>query len=175
MPRSGPKPTPTALHRLRGTFNATRHGRDRKGEPEAVGNLSGKAPEWMTPGQQESWAYAMTHAPAGLLKPIDRGVLAVWVEAEDRHRVAVTQQAKLDAGSALPLLTKGRDGQPSPSPYLRIIRQAADTMLRAAGELGFGPAARPRLNGAGLRAQDEPESVTPWTRLKLIHGGQDAG
>jgi P27 family predicted phage terminase small subunit len=175
MPRPGPKPTPTALHRLRGTFNTTRHGRDRAGEPEAVGDLSAQAPEWMTPGQQESWAYAMAHAPAGLLKPIDRGVLAVWVEAEDRHRVAMTQQAKLDAGSTLPLLTKGRDGQPSASPYLRIIRQAADTMLRAAGELGFSPAARPRLGGAGRGTQDVPETDTPWTRLKLIHGGQDAG
>jgi P27 family predicted phage terminase small subunit len=129
----------------------------------------------MTHGQRESWAHAMAHAPAGLLKPIDRGVLAVWVEAEDRHRVAVTQQARLDAGSSLPLLTKGRDGQPSPSPYLRIIRQAADTMLRAAGELGFSPAARPRLGGAGRGAEDVPERDTPWTRLKLIHGGQDAG
>jgi P27 family predicted phage terminase small subunit len=175
MPRPGPKPTPTALHRLRGSYNPTRHGRDRAGEPEAVGDLSDTAPEWMTPGQRESWAHAMAHAPAGLLKAIDHGVLAVWVEAEDRHRVAMIQQARLDAGSSLPLLTKGRDGQPSPSPYLRIIRQAADTMLRAAGELGFSPAARPRLGGAGPRPDEAAESDTPWTRLKLIHGGQDAG
>jgi P27 family predicted phage terminase small subunit len=174
MPRPGPKPTPTALHRLRGTFNATRHGRDRAGEPEAVGTLDIDAPEWMSPGQRESWAYAMAHAPAGLLKPIDRAVLAVWVEAEDRHRVAMIQQAKLDVGSSLPLLTKGRDGQPSPSPYLRIIRQAADTMLRAAGELGFSPAARPRLGGVGPRPEEAAEPDTPWIRLKLIHGGQDA-
>jgi DNA modification methylase len=39
MPRPGPKPTPTALHRLRGSYNPTRHGRDRAGEPEAVGAL----------------------------------------------------------------------------------------------------------------------------------------
>jgi hypothetical protein len=34
-------------------------------------------------------------------------VLAVWMESEDRHRVAMVQRAKLDAGSSLPLLTKG--------------------------------------------------------------------
>ena len=174
MPRPGPKPTPTALHRLRGTFNATRHGRDRAGEPEVAGALCAEAPDWMTPGQRESWAHVMAHAPAGLLKPVDRGVLAVWVEAEGRHRVATIQQARLDATSSLPLLTKGRDGQPSPSPYLRIIRQAADTMLRAAGELGFSPAARPRLGAASLPQDDAAESDTPWARLKLIHGGQDA-
>ena len=175
MPRPGPKPTPTALHRLRGSYNATRHGRDRAGEPVPEGALEADAPEWMTPGQRESWSYAMAHAPAGLLKPIDRGVLAVWAEAEDRHRVAMIQQAKLDATSSLPLMTKGRNGQPSPSPYLRLIRQAGDTMLRAAGELGFSPAARPRLGSAGLGQEDATESDTPWTRLKLIHGSKDAG
>jgi P27 family predicted phage terminase small subunit len=123
----------------------------------------------MSQGQRESWAYVMAHAPAGLLKPIDRGVLAVWVEAEDRHRVAVTQQAKLDASSSLPLMTKGRDGQPIPSPYLRIIRAAGEMMLRAAGELGFSPAARPRLAGS-VKADEDADAQTPWTRLKLIHG-----
>ncbi|MCI0753551.1 P27 family phage terminase small subunit [Teichococcus vastitatis] len=171
MPRSGPKPIPTRLHQLRGSFNATRHGRDRAGEPEAEGELGAAAPEWMSPGQQESWAYALAHAPQGILRAIDRGVLAIWVEAEDRHRTAVQQQARLDAGSSLPLMTRGKDGQPIASPYLRIIRQAAETMLRAAGELGFSPASRPRL--APGRAE-EPASESPWTRLKLIHGRQDA-
>ncbi|MFT8247197.1 P27 family phage terminase small subunit [Roseomonas sp. BN140053] len=175
MPRPGPKPTPTALHRLRGSFNPTQHGRDRTGEPVPEGALPAEAPEWMTPGQRESWAYAMAHAPAGLLKPIDRGLLAVWVEAEDRHRMAMIQQAKLDAGSTLPLLTKGRDGQPTASPYLRLIRQAAETMLRAAGELGFSPASRPRLGGAATPRDEAAERETPWTRLQLIHGHKDAG
>jgi phage terminase small subunit len=156
MPRPGPKPTPTALHRLRGTFNATRHGRDRKGEPEAVGNLSAQAPEWMTPGQQESWAYAMAHAPAGLLKPIDRGVLAVWVEAEDRHRVAMTQQAKLDAGSTLPLLTKGRDGQPSP-PLTSASSARPPTPCCAPPE--SWDSARPHVHGWG--APDRARRTCP--------------
>jgi P27 family predicted phage terminase small subunit len=171
MPRPGPKPIPTQLHQLRGSFNTTRHGRGRAGEPVPDGELVATAPEWMSPGQQESWAYAMANAPKGLLKAIDRGVLAVWVEAEDRHRTAAQQQAKLDASSSLPLMTRGKDGQPIPSPYLRIIRQAAETMLRAAAELGFSPATRPRL-AAGQA--EEPAQNSPWTRLQVIHGRQDA-
>ena len=31
----GSKPIPTDLHKLRGTLNATRHGKGRSGEPEA--------------------------------------------------------------------------------------------------------------------------------------------
>lgn len=171
MATRGQKPIPTALHALRGTYSATRHGRDRAGEPVPEGDLAAEAPEWMTPGQRECWAYAMAHAPAGLLKAIDRAMLAVWVEAEDRHRTAMQQQARLDAGSSLPLLTKGRDGQPIASPYLRIIRQASETMLRAAVELGFSPAARPRLAPGQPPARPEDE---PWMRLRVLQGGRDA-
>ena len=35
----GRKPKQTALHKLHGTLNATRHGKGRSGEPEAVGDL----------------------------------------------------------------------------------------------------------------------------------------
>ena len=42
-------------------------------------------------------------------------------------------------------------------------------MLRAAAELGFAPAARPRLApGQPHRAEDEP-----WVHLKLLQGGKD--
>lgn len=75
----GRKPTPTALHRLRGTYNPTRYGRGRAGEPAAGGELDAP-PAHFTPGQAAAWRHALEHAP--------RGVLAVWCEAEERHRVA---------------------------------------------------------------------------------------
>jgi P27 family predicted phage terminase small subunit len=159
--RSGPLPKPTALAMLHGTFNATRHGRDRAGEPLPVGDLSSlDVPEFFTDGQRASWDYVMAHAPRGLLKRIDKGVLALWCEAEDRWRVAVEQQAKLDAGSPMPLLAKGKNG-PYPSPYLRIIRHAGEQMMQAARELGFTPAARPRLAGAMSR-EEQSAPANPW-------------
>ena len=127
----------------------------------------------MSEEQRTAWDYAVRHAPAGVLHAIDAGVLAVWVEAECRHRAATIAQARLDQGSALPLLTRTKDGTPVQSPYLGIINRAALVMLKAASELGFSPAARPRLGGAGAR-EDAAESDTPWTRLKLIHGSKDA-
>ena len=169
----GRKPIPTDLHKLRGTLNTTRHGKDRSGEPEAVGDLSPGPPEWMSEGQQAGWRHAVEHAPRGILKAIDRGMLAVWVEAEERHRTAATMQARLDQGAKLPLLTKTKDGTAIASPYLGIMNRAAAIMIKAASELGFSPAARPRL--AASAAQDPADEHSPWARLKVIHGGKAEG
>lgn len=60
-----------------------------------------------------------------------------------------------------------------PSPYLRIINHAALLMLRAASELGFSPAARPRLAaGAGAEAGEAGDGAAPWDRLEVIRGGK---
>ena len=103
MATRGRKPKPTALHALAGTTNVTRH-RNRVAEPVPEGNLD-EPPDWLSPGQKLAWRYAMTHAPRNLLRRIDRGVLLVWVEAEERHRIATEQQTKIDIGNAMPLLS----------------------------------------------------------------------
>jgi hypothetical protein len=36
-------------------------------EPQPAGDLV-EPPEWLTPSQKEAWAYAIEHAPKGLLK-----------------------------------------------------------------------------------------------------------
>ena len=170
----GRKPKPTALHQLHGTLNTTRHGKGRSGEPEAAGDLLPEPPEWMSEGQRAGWRHAVEHAPRGILKAIDRGMLAIWVEAEDRHRTAATMQARLDQGAKLPLLTKTKDGTAVASPYLGIMNRAAAIMIKAASELGFSPAARPRL--AASAAQGGPsDEHSPWARLKVIHGGKAEG
>ena len=164
----GRKPKPTALHKLEGTFNVTDH-RHRAREPVAAGDLQPDPPAWMTPDQQAIWRYAIEHAPKSLLKMIDGGALAVWVLAEDQHRLASTMQAKIDTGSALPLLTKDKNGMAVVSPYIGIINRAGLRMLRAASELGFSPAARPRL------VADTPPAVdsSPWAQLTVIDGGRN--
>lgn len=164
----GRKPTPTDLHKLKGTFNATRHGKDRKGEPTADGVLS-DAPDWLSPDQRIGWAYAIDHAPAGLLKKIDLAVLTVWVIAEDQHRVSAIQQAKIDANTSLPLLTKDKNGQPVASPYLGVMNRAAIRMLKAGSDLGFSPASRPRLAGGNDTVEDD----SPWGQFAVINGGKN--
>ena len=73
----------------------------------------------------------------------------------------------------LPLLSKNKDSTAVASPYLGILNRAAALMIKAASELGFSPAARPRL--AASAAQDLPDEHSPWVRLKVIHGGKAEG
>jgi P27 family predicted phage terminase small subunit len=154
----GRKPVPTTLRAL--------HGNPRKVampkfEPKPDGDLA-DAPYWLNEGQLANWTYALTHAPAGLLKRIDRGALLAWVVAEDLHRQAATAQAKV--GLLVRIKTKATadkddPGVPTASPYINIINQQAKIMLKAASELGFTPVSRPRI-GAGPRVLP---AVSEWS------------
>ena len=165
---AGRRPKPTALHRLQGTFNPTRHGRGRAEEPIAQGDLSAP-PRDFTPTQKEVWRYAIRHAPKGLLRRIDRDVLAIWCEARDRWNIARLTQVKLDESNEIKLLIRGPFGLES-SPYHRILETTAKTMLRCATELGFSPTARPRLQIAQPPRSPDPDD--PWEVLRLLPGGQ---
>jgi len=162
---AGRKPKPTLLKKLQGSANATRE-KLTKYEPQPENDLDPIPPDFLTPGQRESWLYVVRHAPRGLLKALDRSILVTWVEAEDRHRTAMLQQAQMDIGNKLPLLTKGKDGYPIPSPYLRIMNHAALIMLRCGAEIGFSPASRPRIQlipSGGPRVIDG--EADPWDEL----------
>lgn len=158
-----PNRKPTHLKRLHGTVKATRLNRF---EPEPEGDLDAAPPDFLSPGQKDGWRYVMQHAPRSLLKALDRAVLVLWVEAEDRHRTAMMMQAMMDNGAKMPLLAKGKDG-PIPSPYLRIMNHAALIMLRCCAELGFSPASRPRIQlipGRGPALIDG-DALDPWDEL----------
>lgn len=137
----GRKPVPTHLKLLRGSRKVRKDG----AEPLPRGHLR-VAPDWFTDGQREAWEYAITHAPVGLLRQLDRDALAVWVVAHDLWRRASIAQAKLDAGKELPLLTKTPNGMSQQSPYVGIMSKQALIMLKAASEIGFTPASRSRVS-----------------------------
>lgn len=166
----GRRPKPTTLHRLEGTFNATRHRRGRAHEPVATGDLN-EPPIDLTDAQSEIWRECVENAPAGVMKRIDKKVLAVFVEASDRHNEARVCQALLDNDAQLRLLVKDRNGNLVASPYNDIMDKTANTILRAADRLGFCPTARPRIK------VDEPpadDAADPWAplRLKVLPGGR---
>jgi phage terminase small subunit len=167
----GRPPKPTALHRLQGTLHA-RHKRSRADEPMPEGDLGPDPPPGLTPSQANGWRYAVDHMPVGVLKMIDRGVLLIWVEAEDRHRIAMEMQAKLDQDASLKLLIRTPSGL-APSPYNDILDKCAKTMIRAASELGFSPASRTRVKAPPQPAAADP--ANPWAALRLIPGGKPPG
>lgn len=165
MRKTGRPSKPTALHKLHGTARADRN--SRPDEPQPVGELR-DPPDWLNESQRAGWQYAIEHSPPGLLKMLDRGALALWVEAEDRHRIASMTQSLLNKNSTAPFLIKGPDGMMM-SPYVDIIDRAAKIMFRAIQELGFSPASRPRIHVAPA-ASNEPKN--PWAALRLIPGGK---
>lgn len=170
--RGGAPAKPTALLKLRGSFNPTVH-RDRQFEPVAPGELADDEPPFdLTESQEEVWRYAVANMPRGVMKRIDRDMLRVWVEASDRHNTARLMQAMLDQDSKLKLLIKTPDGL-APSPYNDILDKTAKTMIRVAQELGFSPAARPRIKAdpPTIEADAEPDlRADPWSFLEVDNG-----
>lgn len=178
----GRKPKPTHLKVVTG--NPGRRPLNKR-EPKPVGNLR-LPPDWLTPTQKESWSYAMDNAPLGMLKRLDRGALVVFVVAEDMHRTATIRQAKLDAaamasGEGVPLLVRTQatgDGKTEhqraatlvQSPYLAIINRQGQVMLKAAEQLGFTPAARPRIMADAPAVapdrEEEPNEFATYRKVK---------
>jgi P27 family predicted phage terminase small subunit len=113
-------------------------------EPKPQGDLYAAA-EWMSDTQREGWHYAITNAPHGLLKHLDRSMPAIWVAAEDLHREAAEKITQYG------LLTRSpHAGLPLQSPYLAILNKQAQIMLKAGAELGFSPSSRSRVQVDGL-------------------------
>jgi phage terminase small subunit len=71
----------------------------------------------------------------------------VYVVALDQHESARMAHAELEAAHGAPHVFRNRHGDLIPSPYLAIMNRAALRMLKAASELGFTPASRPRHRG----------------------------
>ena len=143
----GRKPKPTHLKLLAGNPGKRPLKMD---EPKPDGALF-DAPEWMTESQRAGWAYAIAHAPRGLLKQLDRSVLAIWVVAEDLHRQATEQIARFG------MLTKAPNtGVPMQSPYLPIVNKQAQIMLKPGSELGFTPTSRTRIHVPAEPSRDNP-------------------
>lgn len=157
----GRKPKPTVLHKRHGTLNVTDHRVRLEGEPVPTTSLADDAPEWMTASQKVGWCHAIENAPPGVLKACDLGALVAYVEAEDRHRNAIVALAKEDDGSDHPMVVETKSGNFVQSPYVGIINRAALLMLKAASELGFTPASRPRLAVATGMVMDAPGLGAP--------------
>lgn len=149
----GRKPKPTHLRIIDGNAG---HRPLNPDEPKPVGDLDG-APPWMNSAQQESWNYAIEHAPLGLLKYLDRSVLAVWVVAEALHAEAAQKVAKYGA-----IVKSPQQGMWIQSPFLAVQNRQAIIMLKAAAEMGFTPSSRSRVH------LDKSHGHNPFDDLKSL-------
>lgn len=131
----GRKPIPSHLKVLNGKLDKMP-----ESEPIPVGDLS-NAPDWMSDDQKKAWDYAIENAPEGLLKRLDKSILATWVVAEDLHKQAVQQVNKHGLIIKSPV-----KGEPMQNPWLSIANRQATIMMKAASEMGFSPTSRSRVS-----------------------------
>lgn len=157
---------PTALHKLQNTERASVR-KKRIAEPKAEGDIT-EPPAYFTRGQREGWEYIIANAPAYLLKRIDRGVLALYVIAEDNLRLASLEQAERNRTLKHPLLMRTKRGAEwRMAPYISIVEKCATVMLRCAREMGFTPASRTAINleiSGGAPAASQ--ATNPWSQFK---------
>jgi P27 family predicted phage terminase small subunit len=169
MIRGGQRPVPTEVHRQRGSYNPTRHGRDRAGEPKPTDDLREAPPSGLTASQRAEWRHQVQHFPAGVIKASDRRWLLIWVKAADRWDLATKAlQREVEAHPDHPLQAVDRFGIWHASPLVGIIEKAEMAMARATAELGFSPAARTRIRT--LPATSETAPTHEWG-VKLIARG----
>lgn len=163
----GRPPKPTALHQLHGTDRSYVK-RRATSEPKPRGDLRQRdAPDYLNQDQRAAWAYAIRHAPAHLLKKLDRDILAGWVVAEDNFRLAVITQNRLNEQRPLaPLVVRGKDGL-TPSPWFEIQDRMMKAMARASDQLGFSPVARPRI-----KLEPAAGDENPWAEFRVVNGGR---
>jgi P27 family predicted phage terminase small subunit len=138
--KGGSRPKITALKKLHGSTEPINHA-----EPIPDGDLADDpmagCPAHFTADQRAAWEYAVRNSPPGMLKRIDQSVLEVWCVVHCLHRAATEAQSKCG-------LLAQNGVQVVPSPLLAIINRTSLALMKAASELGFSPASRPRLHVA---------------------------
>jgi phage terminase small subunit len=147
--KNGRPRKPMALHRLHGTYDASRH-RDRV-EPVAPGELR-EPLSWLSAKQKRRFRELLDQAPRHLLREVDASMLAVFVIVEDRIAVANRlQQATPD----------------KPEVGLNVLRTLLPTLRQFASELGFSPAGRAGLRDAAEAELDDDDAAR-WRQFDRL-------
>jgi P27 family predicted phage terminase small subunit len=141
----GPRPIPVRLKVLRG--NPGRRSIRGLFEPPRPPEPP-KPPPFLSGHALDEWLrIAPGLALFGLLTDLDVMPLAAYCTSYERWREAeelLAELAKVD-DRARGLLIKGSKGQARANPLVQIAAQAANDMVKFAGEFGFSPAARSRI------------------------------
>lgn len=141
MGARGPKPTPSAIKRRRGTFR-----KDRAAANEAKISGTPACPTWLNAEAKREWKRLLPQLEAkGLIDSIDRNALARYCALWARWREAEKTLAKEGEVTEI----KNDDGEVKyvqQSPYVAIARSLSEQLQRLEQCLGLNPSARTRIN-----------------------------
>ena len=160
----GRKPKPTSLHLLHGTYNPTRHGRERAGEiqPEPL-DLSIEPPSILSDRAREHWEVIIKSlAEANILANMDIDALALYCENWAQWAEANENIAKYGM-----VIRSPRDEKtPVLSPYFSISLKTGDQLRRLLTEFGMTPVSRVGLKGKGKETEPEKGSLADWMKKR---------
>jgi P27 family predicted phage terminase small subunit len=145
----GRPPKPTLLKKLAG--NPGKRALNKR-EPVPPGKLR-EPPAWLDDDARAEWRYVMECAPDGLLRRVDRATLTSYCTAAVQHRKAYERLQR--EGLTIPTMTGEKT-----HPAATIMSAQAATMQRAAAEMGFTPASRPRVV-----MPEQSSTADPWADL----------
>jgi P27 family predicted phage terminase small subunit len=134
----GPRPKPTALKVVAGTF---RPDRSPANEPAPRPDI-GDPPDFLDDQQRSLWLELVEESPAGLLTAVDRGIVGRYVVVLDAFAAAV----KLWNQSGKHRMMRTPEGRLTESPLLKALRRDLDPLRAMEAELGYTPAARTRID-----------------------------
>jgi len=133
----GRKPLPSKIIELRGGTRYT-HRPARTKEPQPPERLP-PCPRHLDRVARKEWRRAgKILMGLRMITELDRAVLAVYCQAWSEWTLATIQLGK-------GLVYRRNDGSPGINPHMRIAREAADRIIRTAGELGLSVTARARI------------------------------
>jgi P27 family predicted phage terminase small subunit len=155
MGKRGPKPRPTLLKKLHGTYRADRH--DHGPEPDAPGLLL-EPPDWLPERLGVRFREIIATAPRHLLRRWDMAAVAAFVIAEGQlidatkalEEPGAAWLIDYDAARKVAVTNKLRDLQ----------RKAMESMRHWVDRLGFAPASRSALRLD--EGYDEREDPGAW-------------
>lgn len=147
MAKRGPKPTPTALLKLRGSWRAKGRGE----EPEPPVSIP-TAPKFLKGEALAEWdRITVLLAKVGCVAEQDRALLSAYCIEWARY-VRANNQLRF-VRSLLATTTRGTK---MAHPLIRVSDRALANMLRICQEFGLSPAARTQLNVEAASVAEDP-------------------
>jgi len=125
-------------------------------------------PDYFTDAERAIWGAVIANAPAGMIRPLDSGLLEryCWDYVRRRaalleHRAWCLEKKKPGETDSLRLAENGVLGR---HPILGVIESHAKAIAQAEAKLGLTPVDRERIRAA---TQKELPFDDPWATLEL--------
>lgn len=139
----GRKPKPSHLRIIEGNPG---HRPINSDEPQPDTDI-GEPPPHLSVRAQYYWREAIKHAPAGMIKQLDAGILTNYVVAQARREAAAQ---KVDEAGAI-IKVPGNSGQFMQNPFLSVEKSMMAIIQSAGQDLGFTPSSRSRVKISGKK------------------------